>query len=517
MKTDGPQSSPLDSVLVLGGGTAGLLSAFSVKSRNPSIDVTLVRSPEIGTIQVGEGSFPSLPKFLHGYLGLNPKDFYAEVEPTWKLGIKFHWGPRDYFHYTFRTQFDSQYQVLPKVTGFYCQDEIGFPDRSTVQMEYDIACIAQDNGSPFVGTDIAYHLENQAFVDYMEKQCRRIGIEFVEDTLDQAIEGQCGVEEVRLASGRVMKAGLYLDCSGFRSELLGKLLEEPFDSYSSTLWCDKALVGGWDREEGDRIRPYTTSETMDAGWSWKIEHRNRINRGYVFSSKYISEDQAEAEFRAANPLLGETRVVPFRSGIFRRAWVKNVVGVGNAAGFVEPLESTSTGQICHDAQAIAEMIADSDGVISEVFRDQYNKRFRTSWADIRRFLALHYKLNTQRDTDFWENVREGIDLAGSEEILEHYRNHGPSTLWRMTLVDRFDQFGIDGYLSMLIGMKAPCDRVYQPTQQELDTWRKINIKTVAETRKRGMRMEDAFGILEAPSWNWDPGFYAKAWAEEKVV
>ncbi len=156
---------------------------------------------------------------------------------------------------------------------------------------------------------------------------------------------------LRLESGRRETADLYLDASGFASVLLGKALGEPFVSYDKTLFCDRAVVGGWDRKDPEDmvIKPYTTCETMNCGWCWQIEHENRINRGYVYSSGFISDEEAEKEFRMKNPKVGPTRIVRFVSGRYRNVWVKNVVAVGNAGGFVEPLEATALGAMASNA------------------------------------------------------------------------------------------------------------------------------------------------------------------------
>ena len=163
-------TSPIEKVLVLGGGSAGLMTALAIKTRNPQLAVQLVHSPEIGIIQVGEGTFPHLPKFLHGYLGIDPAEFYREVQPTWKLGIRYDWGPRpEGFHYTFRIQFDSRFQALTQPTGFYCREEIGFPDVATAMMQHGRALLRARNGNPAIDGSLAYHLENHAYVTYLEK------------------------------------------------------------------------------------------------------------------------------------------------------------------------------------------------------------------------------------------------------------------------------------------------------------------------------------------------------------
>ena len=155
-----------------------------------------------------------------------------------------------------------------------------------------------------------------------------------------------GIAAVHLEDGRRLAADFFIDASGFRSELLGRALEEPFVSFDRSLFCDRAVVGGWERTD-EPILPYTTAETMDAGWAWQIEHEHHVNRGYVYSSQAISDDEAAAEFLRKNPKAPQSpRVVKFRSGRYRRQWVDNVVAIGNAGGFVEPLEATALMIVC---------------------------------------------------------------------------------------------------------------------------------------------------------------------------
>src|SRR5207244_1117453 len=153
--------------------------------------------------------------------------------------------------------------------------------------------------------------------------------------------GPAGLAALITEGAERIVADLYVDASGFRSELLGRTLGEAFISYEDSLFCDRAVIGGWARTT-EPIKPYTLAETMDAGWCWQIEHEHWINRGYVYSSKFLSDDAALRELLTKNPQVSsEPRVVKFRTGRYARNWVQNVVGIGNAVGFVEPLEATS--------------------------------------------------------------------------------------------------------------------------------------------------------------------------------
>jgi tryptophan halogenase len=308
-----------------------------------------------------------------------------------------------------------------------------------------------------------------------------------------------------LASGAAVKADLYVDCSGFRSELLGRALGEPLVSFKSSLFCDRAVVGGWDRTD-EPIKPYTTAETMDAGWCWQIEHEHRINRGYVYSSSFLSDDEAEREFRAKNPKVGSTRIVKFVSGRRARSWVKNVVAIGNAAGFVEPLESTSLGVICFDSHALAESLADADLQVRPTQVRQYNLRTAVIWEVIREFLALHYKFNIRLPTPFWRACVEDTDLCGAEEFVAFYRENGPSTLWRNQLLDARNPFGFEGYLSMMIGMNVPYRKTYTPSEQERRIWNNIYQRMQA-VASQAVTVPEALSYIRQPWWQWREDLY----------
>jgi tryptophan halogenase len=495
------------SILVLGGGSAGFLSAITIKSKHPDLPVTVLRSKEIGIIGVGEGTIQSMPYHLHGYVGVDLARFYREAQPTWKLGIWFIWGPRPYFHYTFTTQCDSRYLKLSKNTGFYYTDMLQDGNLVSSLMAENKVFARQPNGAPLVD-HAAYHLENELLVRFLEGYATEMGIEIVEDTVAEVQQNEQGVAGLQLASGRTMAADLYIDCSGFRSVLLGKTLGVPFRSFSSSLFCDRAIVGGWQRGDDEPIKPYTTAETMDAGWCWQIEHEHHITRGYVHSSAFMTEEEAEREMRAKNPRLGPTRVVKFVTGCYEQAWVKNVVAIGNSSGFVEPLESTSLAVICADAQTVTEVLRDQGGRITPSHIRGFNERTAASWRTIRQFLALHYKFNTRLETPFWRACRADVDLAGAEPIVDYYRENGPSTLYRTTLIDEMDQFHYDGYLAMLVGQQVPHEAKFVPTDEEREVWRQIQAANRAKARQ-GFTVAEALSTIRLPQWQWDQDFYKR--------
>jgi tryptophan halogenase len=316
------------------------------------------------------------------------------------------------------------------------------------------------------------------------------------------------ISALRLEDGRILSADLFVDASGFRSELMGKALGEPFVDYKLSLWCDRAVVGGWDRKE-EAIQPYTVLETMDSGWAWRIDHLHRINRGYVYCPAFITDDEAEKELRRKNPRIGPTRIVCFVSGRRERAWVKNVVAIGNAFGFVEPLEATSLGMICHFSQTLAVLLHDGNGVIRESQRRLYNDLLTRAFDNIRWFLAIHYKFNDRLDTPFWRESREKVDIGAASPIVEFFQENGPTALLRAPVLDYGDPFGTEGYLAILVGLKVPFRKTYLPTEQDRSVWSNYR-KAVGELADRGLPVEEAMEQLKSPQWKWHRRTFLRA-------
>ena len=487
-------------VLVLGGGSAGFMAALSLKKRLPDLSVRVIRSRDIGIIGVGEGSTIALTRFLHDYLAVGQKKFHETAQPTWKLGLKFLWGPRPYFHYTFGDQLNFKLHALPRENGFYCDREMEYEDLHSALMTHDRIFPRAPGGGPALHDRVAYHFENEKFVRFLEDYARAVGVAILDDTVRDVEQDERGVSALALASGRTEAADLYVDCSGFGSLLLGKALGERFVSFRSSLFCERAVVGGWDRTD-EPIKPYTTCETMESGWCWQIEHENRINRGYVYSPAFVSDEEAEKEFRAKSAKVGPTRVVRFVSGRYERAWVKNVVAIGNAGGFVEPLEATALGIICNRSQRLAEMLLYGEGEITPTQVALYNRENAENWDSVRDFLAVHYRFNTRLDTPFWRECREKVELAGAAPVVEYFRENGPNTFWAPGLFGPFEAFGMAGYLAMLVGQQVPHRRVREAPDQERRVWEQYRQKN-RETALKAMTVKDALAAIRSPKWNW---------------
>lgn len=495
-------ASEIRSVLVLGGGSAGLLAALTLKRMQPSLAVTVVHSSEIGTIGVGEGTTAVFPVHLFENLGISKEEFYAEAQPTWKQGIRFLWGPRDEFFYDFEFQYDQQFQGMPKPTGYYARMECTDLSQACALMVRNKAFTTGPLGKPLIKGQYAFHIENHRLVSCLEAIARRNGVEFADDTLDRAEVAEGKIGSLHFKSGESRTADLYIDASGFRAELIGKALEEPFKSFSSALFCDRAVIGGWHRTD-EPIAPYTTAETMDHGWCWQIEHETFINRGYVYSSQFVSDEDAEAELLAKNPKISTTpRIVKFRSGRYERNWVANVVAVGNASGFVEPLEATALAQIIYESRWLAESLKLTGGKPDEAMRASYNRLVSIAWDEIRDFLAFHYKFNTRVDTPFWRHCHEHTSLGNYEDLYRLYRELGPNpALLAQALPARPNIYGVEGFLAMLVGMQVHYDHLHLASGDEMAAFNRQR-QSIASKANSGVSVREALDAIRRPSWQW---------------
>jgi tryptophan halogenase len=372
-------------------------------------------------------------------------------------------------------------------------------------MSHNKAFVRQPNGVPLIHPNFGYHIENQRFVAYLEAMALARQITVTDDVITGATQDDHGITAVLLATGQALSADLYVDCSGFRSLLIREALAEPYHSFKSTLFCDRAVVGTWKRSD-EVIQPYTTAETMSAGWCWRIDHPDCIMRGYVYSSTFISDEQAEHEFRAKNPRIATTRIVHFTSGRFDRAWVKNVVAVGNAAGFVEPLESTALAITCDAARILAGCLYECNGSPTPSSVRHYNLVMARAWDTIRDFLGIHYKFNTRYDTPFWQAARADTVLGPVQELIDYYQENGPSTYFRFNLLQPNNMFGMEGYLSLLVGQKVPHRARYTPTAQAQRLWKSVQARNQS-LAQNGLSVQEALNVVTSPNCKWQPDFF----------
>lgn len=485
----------VQNIVVLGGGTAGLTAALTLKRRLPQLNVRVVRSPDIGVIGVGESTNMTFPKHFLETLAIPLPRLMKIVDPTLKLGIRFLWGPRPEFHYAFAFELAVRHPQLKRSNAAYREENPVWTGPVSALMAHELAFHRGPDGKPKLHRNFAFHIENPKMVAGLEIFCKEDGVTVTDGLVREVERGEQGVAALVLQSGERVTADLFVDASGFRAELIGKTLDEPWIPYTRSLFNDRAVVGSWVR--GDEVvSPYTLVESMTAGWCWRIEHSQHINRGYVYSSSFISDDDARAEFLKKNPKIAEdgTHIVKFKSGRRARLWVDNVVAVGNASGFVEPLEATAIGALCLQSSTLASALEESHFEMSPQIRGLFNKYNTEQWDDIRDFLAIHYRFNKRLDTAYWRTACNEADLAGAAGLVDFWQQHGPSGLPNGILLNPLSTFGLEGYYALLSGMNVPIARPYQPTPAEQKTWRD-HLKALGNEVRNGVAIPEAIKTL----------------------
>jgi tryptophan halogenase len=476
-------------VIIVGGGSAAFLCALGLKTKLPGVEVRVLPSEPADELGLESSTVP-LTRYLHGFLGIDVRQFMQLARPTWKLGTRFEkWGARDHYFFPFGSKIDRRMPNLPRNIAYYCDADMDYATPQSALMAHDKVFFRNQNGGPAWHWDFAYHLEPAALAECAKTLAVAGGASVADDSIRKVMQDETGISGLAMDSGQTEKADLYIDCSGARSILLGDALKEPFVSFKKSLPCDRVMIGEWERTD-EPIHPYTTCQTMDNGWCWQVELERKISRGYVYCSNFASDEQAEEEIRRKNPKLGPTRILKIAGGRYERGWVKNVVGIGNSEGFVEPLQSTALGVIAARCQLLSEILIESNQQVPTAHVKLYNRHHGRIWEGTRRVLAIQYKFNTSQRTPFWEMCRHDIDLAGAEPIVEYYRQCGPNGVWGPLLTDPVDAFNASAYLTIMLGQKMPTKVMYELSMHERAVWE-------AEQQRYKTAATQGLGITEA--------------------
>jgi len=484
-------------IVVVGAGSAGLLAGLTFQQVIPDGKVTIVRSPKIPVIGVGESTTPAMPQYLHKSLNIDVLEFTQQVDPVWKMGNRFYFGDqsRKYFDYSFQPAMEQTAPELRKNVMYYLLegDMRGFCLASGMMEQCRAPFFRDPQGKLTNWSSFGYHIDNQKFLAYLEKIALKRGVEIKEaDVCDVRQAPNGDITHLVFEGGGEIEADFFVDCSGFHGRLIKKVYDVPFVSYGDNLYCDRAVIGSWERDHP--IEPFTTSISMKHGWCWNIELQDRVTRGYVHSSAFCSEDEAIEELKAMTPQLGDdVRAISFPSGRLERHWVNNVVAIGNSSGFVEPIEATALLVVTDQLKYVSKALLDSYGDVPDMMRDRECERVRAVWDDICDFIVAHYKFNKHFDTPFWKQCRSELSLGSATEFYEYYKEVGPSTL-SSRFVCRDSVFGFDGYMNVLLGLKAETNRPPKMMDQDWNQWKSYAAR-VKQNSLQALTTEQAIHAL----------------------
>ncbi len=402
-------------VVVLGGGTAGWMSAAAIAALLPDLaSVDLVESEDIGIVGVGEATLPHIRGFVER-LGIDEAAFMKATHATYKLGIDFRDFGRigeSYIH-----PFGTFGEKVADVGFHHYWLEMQRRGEASAIGAYSFAVAAAranrfappDTGEGLRSTyGYAYQFDATLFGPFMRDHALSLGVTRHEGLVTGVErDGASGdVAALVLKDGRRIEGDLFIDCSGFRSILLGGELGAEWEDWTHWLPCDRAAAMPCHHVPGAPLRPYTTATAMPTGWRWQIPLQHRMGNGYVFASAFTDEDHACEAIRQAaeGEPLADPRVLRFRPGRRARSWAHNVVGVGLASGFLEPLESTSI-YLAQMAITYLVELFPAEGAVDPRDRDEFNRLVDMEYDRVRDFLILHYHATTRDDSPFWDHVR----------------------------------------------------------------------------------------------------------------
>jgi tryptophan 7-halogenase len=443
----------LRSVVIVGGGTAGWMSAAAIaRAVQENCKITLIESDEIGTVGVGEATIPPIRTF-NEMLGIDENDFVRATQGSFKLGIQFvDWGKlnHSYFHPfgTYGRNFDMvplhQYWLDANAQG-------AAPPLDDMCMAWAAAKRGKfsrpvADGRHVLSTfEYAYHFDAGLYARFLRAYSEQRGVTRIEGKVAAiAQNAETGfIESVTLDDGQVLEADLFIDCSGFRGLLIEGALKTGYQDWTHWLPCDRAMAVPCAR--AGEFTPYTRSTARTAGWQWRIPLQHRTGNGYVYCSQHITDEQA-AQTLLANldgKALADPKPLRFVTGRRNLFWNKNVVAIGLSGGFMEPLESTSIHLIQAGIAKLLALFPDRD--FDPMVTDEYNRIAISEYERIRDFIILHYKLTTRTDSELWRycsamNVPDTVEWK-----IEHFRRYG------RLLARDMDLFGPTSWLAVHVG------------------------------------------------------------------
>jgi len=422
------QHKPVRRIVIAGGGTAGWMTAAALsRTLGKVVDIKLVESDEIGTVGVGEATIPTLVHF-HRLLDINEQEFMAATQATFKLGISFEgWRSpgRDYIHSFGTTGTDhwtagfqhfwmkGRKRGLARDYGDYCLE-------LKASLEGKFAHLPND------GLNYAYHLDAGRYARFLRRYSEHFGVERIEAKIAKVDTDPASGDIVALVldSGTRIEGDLFIDCTGFRSLLLGQTLGVEYLDWSQWLFNDSAIAV--QTESMGPALPLTRSMAHDWGWQWRIPLQHRVGNGIVFSSRYTDDDTAKATLlgNIEGKALTEPRTIRFKPGQRAKTWSHNCVAIGLSSGFLEPIESTSIHLIQRSIVRLLQNFPSQGIRKSEV--DEFNAQTWSEIEFIRDFIILHYKVTERRDTPYWKDAAEMAVPAPLQHRIDLFKETGRS-------------------------------------------------------------------------------------------
>ena len=475
----------IEHIIIVGGGTAGWMAAAAlsrIRAGRP-VAITLIESEEIGTVGVGEATIPPFLDF-NRLLEIDERDMLSMVQGSFKLGIQFvNWGKigDSYIHpfgnYGYQVDGISFHHVWHKYQQAGDKRPIQVFNVETMAAHFGRFARTEDyQRDDLPPVNYAYHIDAGRYARYLRNYAETRGVVRREGRIsDVTLDNESGfVSSVTMENGDVLKGDLFIDCSGFRGLLIEQALKTGYDDWSNYLPCNRAVALPCLREDGSGPLPYTRATAHSAGWQWQVPLQHRNGNGHVYCNEYMSDDEAHSIL--INNIAGKPSAEPnflrFVTGRRKKFWNKNVVALGLASGFMEPLESTSLHLVNTGINKLIALLS-LDGV-TQAQEDAFNRLTGKEYARIRDFLILHYNSTTRDDSPFWNYCRNMPVPDSLTEKVELFRQNGQifreddelftETSWAAVMMGQGIKMG---------GHNAMADAVSEPnTRREIDEMEK---------------------------------------------
>ncbi|WP_440903736.1 tryptophan halogenase family protein [Catenovulum sp. SX2] len=464
----------VNKVVILGGGSAGWMCAAFLSRVFTNLQISLVESNQYAPVGVGEATIPPIQLF-NQILKIDEADFIQYTHATYKLGIQFnHWGKQGQSYLHAFGEVGKPLGLIPFIHYWLRaakQQQLSVDD--FWQYSLNAQAAAQNQfvqakhlaGTRLPGLTYAYHFDAALYADFLERISVQNGVSHIQGEVIEVLQNPqtLDISALKLADGQIIEGDLFIDCSGFKALLIDKSLNTPYQDWSHYLPADRAVV-----VQTDAKLPllYTQANAHKFGWSWQIPLKSRTGNGLVYSSKFASDDWAINTLLHASQgqTLHQPRIIQFKTGRYTKPWHKNVIAVGLASGFVEPMESTSLHMVQSSLLRLLKLMP--NGQITPASQNMFNQLAEVEAERIRDFIVLHYFLNQRGDSKFWQHMRTMPIPESLQQKLDLFRQTG------QVIRQQDELFSESSWQQVMLGQGLVPDNYHplaeQISQQQLD-------------------------------------------------